>query len=158
MEFRSVLKQTDTSYLKEILDSAGFFYDYEVDIAIELAQENIDKGEEKSGYIFLIVEENGTPVAFACYGKNPGTIDSYDLYWIAVHKNQRGNGIGKIIMKKVEEHVKQLKGKKLWIETSSRELYNPTREFYLKTDCELVAELPDYYGDGDSKCVFLKKL
>lgn len=158
MNFRRILKESDIADIRNILESTGFFYDFEVEVALELAQENLKLGEEKSGYVFIIVEQEGRPVAFACYGKNTCTFHSYDLYWMVVHQDQKGRGIGKIMLKMVEEDVARLGGKKIWIETSSRDLYKPTRAFYEKTACEKVAELPDYYGENDSKVVYLIKL
>lgn len=158
MKFRNQLIESDIQEIKEILNSTGFFYDFEVEVAAELAQENFEKGEEKSGYFFTVVEVNDKPVAFSCYGKTPCTAASFDLYWIAVHQNQKGNGIGKILMKMLEVHVKQLGCKNIWIETSGRALYEPTRQFYLKYGCNLVAELPEFYGENDSKLIFLLKV
>ncbi|MCF8381206.1 MAG: GNAT family N-acetyltransferase [Bacteroidales bacterium] len=158
MKFRKQLQESDISYIEDILNSSNFFYDHEVKVALELAQENLTDGEEKSGYIFIICEVEEKPVAFACYGKTPCTEDSFDLYWIAAHQNQMGKGIGKILMKMIDEDIKNLGGKSIWIETSSRPLYEPTRQFYIKTQCELVAELPDFYGKNDNKLVFLRKV
>lgn len=158
MKFRNQLVESDIQAVSGILNSTGFFYDFEVDIAAELAQENFEKGEEKSGYYFTIVENEGKPVAFSCYGKTPCTAASYDLYWIAVHQNQKGSGIGKILMKMLTEHIAQLGGKNIWIETSGRPLYEPTRQFYLKYGCELMAELPEFYGENDPKLIFLLKV
>lgn len=158
MNLRKKLKESDIAFIEEILNSTGFFYKHEVEIAVELAQENLLKGEEKSGYIFYIAEKEAKPVAFACYGKTPCTADSFDLYWIAVHQNQKGIGIGKILMKVIEEDVLKLSGKNIWIETSSRPIYEPTRLFYLKMNCEKIAELPNFYGENDNKVIFLKKV
>jgi ribosomal protein S18 acetylase RimI-like enzyme len=154
INFRQNLKTTDIAYLKEILLSTGFFYDSEVEIALELAQENIEKGEEKSGYIFNITEEKGTPVAFTCYGKIPGTESSFDLYWVAVHESKQGKGIGKTLMNMAVEDIRKRGGKNIWIETASRPIYEPTRKFYLAYGCEKVAELPEFYGDNDNKVIF----
>lgn len=156
--FRSELRQSDVGAIVEILRSTSFFYQHEIDVAVELAEENLKKGEAASGYIFLIAEKAGKTVAFACYGKTPCTADSFDLYWIAVHHDLQGAGLGKRMMKMAEEAIRDLGGKKIWIETSSRPLYESTRAFYLKSGCGLVAELPDFYGPGDNKCIFLKRL
>lgn len=158
MKFRKKLKQSDVSYLKEILISTGFFYDSEVEIVEELAQENLEKGEEKSGYFFNIAEKDETPVGFTCYGKIPGTADSFDLYWIVIHQSQRGKGIGKILMTMVIEDIDKMHGKNVWIGTSSRAIYQPTRHFYLGNNCEIIAELPNFYGPNDNKVIFLKKI
>ena len=156
MIFRKKLKESDVKSIIEILESTGFFYDFEVKIAAELAQENLSKGEVESGYIFIVAEQDKKTVAFACFGKAPCAVDSFDLYWLAVHQDLKGKGIGKQLMKLIEENIAQLSGKNIWIETSSRPLYEPTRMFYLHLGCKKVAELPNYYGKNDSKVVFLK--
>ncbi len=158
MNFRRELKNSDIKVLGEILKSTGFFYEFEVGVALELVRENLERGEEKSGYSFIIVEREQQPTAFACYGKIPCTLNSYDLYWIVVHQDQKGVGVGKLLMKKVEEDIERLGGKNIWIETSSRPLYEATRRFYVKMDFKKVAELPDYYGKNDNKLVYLKKV
>jgi len=154
MDFRSQLKPSDIAHIKDIVISTGFFYDSEVDIALELAQENLEKGEETSEYIFNIAEENNIPIAYSCYGKIPGTENSFDLYWIVVHNSYRGKGIGKIIMDMLVKDIKKRSGTSIWIETSSRSLYEPTRQFYISYGCELVAELPEFYGKNDHKLIF----
>ena len=158
MDYRKKLKQTDIDSIREILNSSPFFYDYEIDVAQELVAENLSKGEEKSGYIFIIVEKEGRAIAFACYGKTPCTADSFDLYWIAVHQNQKNTGIGKQLIGLVETDIERIGGKNIWIETSSRPLYEPTRMFYLKTGYDMVAQLPNFYGKDDHKNIFLKNL
>lgn len=158
MTFRKELKKSDKAAVKEILEATGFFYDYEVNIAVELVEENLEKGEEASGYSFIMVELEHNPVAFACYGKTPCTADSFDLYWIAVHQSHKGLGIGKQLMHLVEQNIALSSGKNIWIETSSRELYEPTRQFYIKLGCDIVAELPNFYGENDHKVVFLKRV
>ena len=146
MNFRTVLKKSDIPCIKEILESTGFFYKAEIDIALELVHENISKGEEKSGYFFILAEESDKPAAFSCFGPIPGTESSYDLYWIAVEKSQRGKGIGQILMDKSRENIRQRGGVNIWIETSSRPLYEPTRQFYIRYGCEKAGELSDFYG------------
>ena len=154
MNFRNKLKPSDIHHIKDIVISTGFFYDSEVDIALELVQEKLEKGEEASDYIFNIAEENNVPIAYSCYGKIPGTESSFDLYWIVVHNSYRGKGIGKIIMDMLAKDIKQRSGKTIWIETSSRPLYEPTRQFYLSYGCEIVAELHEFYGKNDHKLIF----
>jgi len=157
MKYRSQLRESDVQAIIEIVKSTGFFSDSEIDIAEELARENLAKGPEKSGYIFNLADKEDTPVAYSCYGKTPGTEDSFDLYWIAVHQSERGKGIGKILMEMAVEDIARLSGKNIWIETSSRPIYEPTRHFYLKCGCEIMAQLPHFYGKNDNKIILLKK-
>lgn len=156
MKFRRELKSSDVADIRDILNSSGFFYDHEVAVALELVEENLSKGEEASGYVFLIAEDEDKLLGFACYGKNPCTEDSFDFYWMAVRQDQRGSGIGREMIKRVEEDIVRLSGKNIWIETSSRPLYEPTRRFYIKTGYTLVAELPNFYAKNDHKSIYLK--
>lgn len=158
MLYRKTLKKSDLSAIREILVSSGYFYPEEIEIAIELAQENLSKGDEKSGYRFILAESEGVVIAFACYGKIPGTQDSFDLYWIAVHEDHRGARIGKTMLRMVEEHVVELFGKHIWVETSSRPLYNSTRMFYQRMGYRIKAELPDFYATNDDKIIYMKRV
>jgi ribosomal protein S18 acetylase RimI-like enzyme len=158
MTYRKILKESDLPAIREILSSSGYFYDDEIDIAIELAQENLELGDEKSGYRFVLADIENIPVGYACYGKIPGTKDSYDLYWIAVHEDHRGARIGKTLLNMVEDHITELSGKHIWIETSSRPLYLSTRMFYQKMGYRIKAELPDFYGMNDDKIIYMKRV
>lgn len=153
--FRNNVKAEDLENIREIISSSEFFNDEEISIAVELAEERLNKGLS-SEYYFLFAELNGKTVGYTCFGPIPATKFSYDLYWIAVHQNQRGKGLGKILMEKTENEIRNLGGNRIYIETSGRDLYLPTREFYLNTKCRIEAELEDFYAPGDSKIIFLK--
>jgi len=157
MEFRYQLKTTDCQAIREILTSTGFFYDFEIDIAVELAELNLEKGAEKSGYDFVMLEETNQVVGFSCFGATPCTQSSYDLYWIAVHHNHRNKGLGKLLLAHSEELIAKKGEALIWVETSSRPIYEPTRAFYEKTGYTKQAELPDFYAPNDNKVIFLKK-
>ena len=47
---------------------------------------------------------------------------------------------------------------RVYVETSTRPQYAPTRAFYLACGYQLAAELPDFYAPGDGKAIFLKLL
>ncbi len=84
--------------------------------------------------------------------------DAWELYWIAVHHNSRHKKVGSALLKAVEEKVRDLGGKILWIETAGRPLYAPTEAFYKRNGYELAASLKDFYGPGDPKQVYVKVL
>lgn len=155
--FRRTVLPQDRKAVREIVQSGGFFYPAEVLIAVELVNERLEKGEA-SGYHFIFAEIDGKTVGYACYGPIPGTAGSWDLYWIAVHREVQGKGIGKALLAECESAVRQAGGKRLYIETSGRELYAPTRAFYLANGCILEATLKDFYAPGDDKCIFVKIL
>lgn len=61
-------------------------------------------------------------------------------------------------MKACEDAIAAQGGKIVYIETSARDQYLPTREFYVKRDYFIEAILNDFYDDGDGKVIYSKRL
>ena len=139
----------------EIVRSTGFFTDEELDIAAELVDERLLKGTA-SGYYFLFLEIEKKLTGYSCYGPIPGTRNSFDLYWIAVKNESRGMGLGKLILEMSEQKIASVNGVNIYIETSSRDLYLPTRKFYEVCGYRAEAILKDFYAPGDDKIVYVK--
>ena len=148
----------DLMSIEDILRSTGFFYNFEVEIALGLAEETIETGSEDSGYFWMKVTEEDRVIAFANYTKNSFSVHSWDLYWIAVHQNYRQRKIGTLLLEAVEKDVRNSGGKILWVETSGRSLYEPTEAFYRKNGYILQASLKDFYAPADPKQVYSKLL
>jgi GNAT superfamily N-acetyltransferase len=147
----------DRTGIEEILRSTEYFYEFEIETALEIADETLSRGEQSGYYWMKIIDEDGL-VAFANYGKNAFSTHSWDLYWIAVHQNSRNKKLGSVLLKAIEDDVRQLKGKILWIETSGRPLYASTEGFYIRNGYELQASLKEFYGPGDPKQIYAKVL
>ena len=156
--FRSELRESDVSAIREIVSSTGFFTPSETAVAIELPEERLRRGEV-SGYFFLFAEDGaGRVLGYACYGPVPATETTYDLHWIAVRPDQQRGGLGRELLARVEAAILEAGGVDLYVDTSSRSLYRPTRAFYLREGYRLAAEFPDFYAPGDGKLVFVKRL
>jgi GNAT superfamily N-acetyltransferase len=155
MIYRTDVGQNDPEMVREIVRSSGYFHEDEIDIAVELVQERLQKGVD-SGYHFIFTDKGNQTVAYSCFGPIPATKYSYDLYWIAVHEKMRGQGIGKILLKKSEATIREMGGQRIYIETSGRELYVPTRQFYLNCHYQEAAVLTDFYAPGDAKYIYVK--
>jgi ribosomal protein S18 acetylase RimI-like enzyme len=152
---RNNVRQDDPAHVEEIVRSTGFFRDDEVEVAVELVMERLEKGPD-SGYEFIFAEEGGRTIAYSCYGLIPCTLQSYDLYWIATHREFMNRGIGRKLLEATEAAISGLGGNGIYVETSSRELYTPTRAFYEKNGYLLKARFEDFYDRGDDKCVYVK--
>ena len=148
----------DRKAIEEILRSTEYFYEFEIQTALEIADETILRGEEKSGYWWMKIVDDDGLVAFANYGKNAFSTHSWDLYWIAVHQNSRNKKLGSVLLKACEDDVRNAGGKILWIETSGRPLYASTEAFYKHNGYDLHASLKDFYGEGDPKQIYSKVL
>jgi ribosomal protein S18 acetylase RimI-like enzyme len=154
---RETVKTEDPANIREIVSSTKFFNDEEADIAVELVEERLSKGIE-SGYHFLFLEMDGKTIGYSCFGPIPATKFSFDLYWIAVHKDYQNLGLGKILLVESEKAIAKLGGNRIYVETSGREQYISTRKFYLACDYKEEAVLEDFYAPGDAKYLYLKVL
>jgi GNAT superfamily N-acetyltransferase len=152
------IKSEDRKSIEDVLRSTGYFYEFEIQTALEIADETLAKGSEISGYYWLKITDEDGVIAFANYGKNAFSTHSWDLYWIAVHQNSRNKKLGSVMLKAIEDDVKKLGGKILWIETSGRPLYASTEGFYRKNGYQLQASLKDFYGPDDPKQIYSKVL
>lgn len=151
----------DRDGVVRILENAGNFTAAEVATALELIDEWLEDGEE-SGYLTYVLdtvgEESVGVLGYVCFGPTPLTESTYDIYWIAVDKSKHRGGVGKRLLKFVEEETGRRGGRLLLIETSSQETYGGTILFYERTGYELVGRVRDYYRVGDDKLIFAKRL
>ena len=152
---RNIPNKEDIIAIAEIVRSTGFFREDEITVAVELVEERLAKGLA-SGYEFLFAEYGGKTVAYSCYGLIPCTLQSYDLYWIASHNDYRGMGIGRHLLMLTEQEIKKAGGNGIYVETSSKEQYLPTRKFYEKNNYQLKARFEDFYDIDDDKLVYVK--
>jgi GNAT superfamily N-acetyltransferase len=147
----------DPEIVRDITESTGFFYAEEVATAVELVEERLDRGEA-SGYSFVFADDGGRTVGYACFGPIACTKASFDLYWIAVHADGRGKGLGTTLLEASERLVREAGGHRIYVETSSRPLYEPTRAFYLARGYREEARLAEFYGPGDAKVISVKEV
>jgi len=158
LHYRHRLIESDIQTVREIVRSTGFFTPAEIDVALELVKEHLATGTA-SGYFFLLAQnESGNTLGYTCFGPTPCTLDSFDLYWIAVRSDHQGCGIGKSLLEQTEQSIAELGGSRIYIETSSQAMYAPTRNFYLKSGYCSEAKLKDFYCPGDDKIIFMKEL
>ena len=157
IEIRDDLLPADRASLEQILRSCKFFRDDELAVAFELIDDRLRKGEA-SDYRFLVAAAGDRVAGYCCYGRIPCTVHSYDIYWIVVDPTIHRTGIGRKLVTAVEDRVRKLGGKRIYIETSSRTLYTPTHHFYSSCGYRVEATLRDFYAPGDNKDVFSKVL
>lgn len=158
LTFRDHALPGDSAAVRDIVESTGFFNGDEVLIAVELVEERLSRGIE-CGYHFLFCEAEGVSVVgYTCFGPIPGTETSFDLYWIAVHTDYRGQGIGRNLIERTETAIAVMGGTRIYIETSSRSLYKPTQGFYLRQGYGQEAVIKDFYAPDDSKIIYAKVL
>jgi len=157
---RRGLAAGDREPLETLIRETGFFNAEEVEVALELIDDALAQGAA-SHYRFLVAEvaeADGAVAGYACWGPIPGTAAAADLYWIVVHPDSQGRGIGAALLQAAEAWMAAAGRTRVYVETSTRAQYDGTRRFYRACGYELAAELPDFYAPGDGKATFLKVL
>lgn len=159
MEFRTQVTPEDAGKVENLVRASAVFSPAEVKIARELVEECLAKGEEASGYQFIIADApDGGIAGYTCYGPITGTEARYELYWIAVAENARRSGLAGRLLAATEDAVRQQGGPWLYAETSTRPDYAPARKFYAANGYRLLAEIADWHADGDGLAIYGKKL
>jgi len=153
--YREQIKSSDLTAITRIVKSSTFFSAEEIDLAHELAAEKLADGDACS-YRFLFGEDEDFVWGYTCFGLIPATDGSYDLYWIAVDNQWRARGLGRQLLQKTEDIIRDLGGKHIYAETSSREQYLTTHNFYEGCGYMREAFLNDFYAAGDSKIIYSK--
>jgi ribosomal protein S18 acetylase RimI-like enzyme len=154
---RSHLEATDRAQVESILRATKFFSPAEITIGLELVDAGLETGAA-SGYRFLLLERDGRLRGYACYGPIPGTRASYDLYWIAVEPSSQGHRVGAHLLRETERRIRRQGGRRVYVDTSTRPQYTPTRAFYERCGYRVAALLEDFYAPGDGKAIYLKVL
>jgi GNAT superfamily N-acetyltransferase len=155
VSIRRTLEPADRQPLEELIRATDFFNPEEIAIALELADDRLKSGET-SHYRFLTGHVDGRLAGYACWGTIDGTRESVDLYWIAVHPDFQGQGIGAALLDDAEAWIAASGRRRIYVETSTRAQYESTRAFYRARGYDLSAELPDFYAPGDGKAMFVK--
>jgi GNAT superfamily N-acetyltransferase len=157
LTFRYEVEPADVSRIAAMVEVTGFFRPDEVAVAVELVEARLTRGDA-SEYFFVFAMQGDDTIGYACYGPIGCTIGSIDLYWIVVDPAAQGRGVGRGLVTEVERLCRTQGSRKIYIETSDKPQYAPTREFYLRCGYKIDALQKDFYDDGDDKLVLVKDL
>lgn len=80
-----------------------------------------------------------------------------EVYWLTVEKKFQGQGIGRKLMKFIEQYAKKKGFRKICLYTGKN--MTKTQEFYKKIGYKFVNEFPEYYGylTGNTTAVLYAK-
>ena len=156
-EFRSTVHDDDREAVRSLVAVSGVFSSDEAAIALELVDERLQRGVS-SGYHFEVAEQGGAIAGFACYGPIAGAEGRYDLYWIVVHPRWQREGLARALLGRVEKAVARAQGARIYVDTADGEPYAAARAFYRKMGFKKLAELKDFYSNGDAKLIYAKSI
>jgi ribosomal protein S18 acetylase RimI-like enzyme len=157
IRYRTEPAPQDCLRVADLITETGFFHEAEKQVAVELIEEALSKGEA-GGYFFVFAEAGQELAGYACYGPIACTLHGYDIYWIAVSPRFQGQGLGRALLDEAERRIRDRGGRQSYIETSARAQYLPTRGFYLRCGYAEAARLTDFYAEGDDKVIYRKTI
>lgn len=152
--------ESDPQAIDTLVRETGFFSDEERAVAVELVSEALARGSA-SGYAFVFADSTDDPrrlLGYTCYGPIPATQSSFDLYWIAVAPAGQRQGLGSELLRATERLARAAGATRMYVDTSGRAQYAPTRAFYERAGYRPAAVLEDFYAPGDSKVLYARTL
>jgi len=141
-----------------LIKATRFFLPDEIKVAEELIDIYLNQPEQQDYKIEVVEDQTGKVAGYITYGPTPLTEGTWDLYWIAVSPEVQSQGYGRLLVRHLEDEVKENGGRLVIIETSSQPKYLPTRKFYEKLGYREMARIPDFYRSGDDRVIFGKYL
>ena len=151
------LRSHHRARLAELLVDTGAFHADEVEVALSLFDLS-SAAPDGSDYEFVGAFEDDRLVGYACFGATPATDGTFDLYWLAVDRAVQGRGIGRSLVRAVEEKLIGRGGRLLVVETSSRPDYESTRRFYARSGYTEAARVRDFYAPADDRILLTTRL
>lgn len=151
------LQANDRQQLVSIIEFTENFNAEEKCVAIELIDEALLKPDHEYYNVFVF-ENEGNILGYHCIGKRALTDGVFDLFWIVVGPNSKNLGVGRKLLEHSENFVKENNGRWILAETSSKDSYTATRNFYLRNNYSIVSQIKDFYSVGDNLIVFGKYL
>lgn len=147
------VKKDDLQYLKDVLNSIELFPS---EILEDMISDFFNNPETEE--IWFTATENEMPISIGYFTPEKLTEGTYNLYAIGVRSDIQGKGIGRTMMKYLEEELKKKGHRILIVETSGTDDFELTRKFYENLDYSKEAVIRDFWKDGDDKVIYWKKL
>lgn len=157
MEIRQLILE-DRAKLHSMLIETRVFTSEEIEVAMEVIDIVLKDPTQKDYHIYCMVDDQGQPIGYICYGPAPMTQRTFDLYWIAVNPDFQGQRIGSQLLDFLERVLKGMNGRMILVDTSSIPEYEKAQKFYLQNGFQEVARMNDYYWPGNDRITFCKRL
>jgi ribosomal protein S18 acetylase RimI-like enzyme len=146
----------DVDAVRDILVKSEVFSAEEIAVALEVIEVYVGNPKQQDYDLYTAVDDQEKIVGYLCIGSTPITSGTFDLYWIAVHPESHGRGIGRELLTFAEDLVKSRRGRLLVAETSSLPRYEKARRFYELNRYNILARIKEYYAVGDDLIVYGK--
>jgi GNAT superfamily N-acetyltransferase len=102
----------------------------------------------------LVVEDPEDSAVVGVSGWNADRGEGEGVFWLGwtyINPWKEGLGAGRMLLHAVLDRVRELGGRKMFLDTSSLPKYERAVRFYERNGFEQEGRLRDYYGPGDDQ-------
>ena len=149
------LRSTDRDDVITLLRASSVFSEEELRVALEVIDAGLETGLD-GDYPLFVALADGRVRGYVCVGKTPLTRGTWHLYWICVHPESQGLGIGHRLQEQAERFVQAHGGERILLETSSTPGYAAARAFYERAGYSVAGRVADFYKPGDDCVMYCK--
>ncbi len=129
---------------------------------IREAKEDLERclrNHERDIHYFVAKDKVDQVKGLAGYGREELSPEVYYLAWFAVDKELQNQGLGKALLEKIENELKEKnQARQIIVRAWDKGPDDPLERFYKKVGFERAGSVPDYWGDGCDLVFFTKRL
>ncbi|MBY0588124.1 GNAT family N-acetyltransferase [bacterium] len=151
------IRLEDTDDVIALSEATGLFGPSELEELRETLA-SFTRGALGSDHFWLGNVDRDQIVAVVYFAPEAMTRGTWNLHMIAVRPDRQRHGLGAIMLRHVEQTLRERSERLLLVETSGVPEFEGQRTFYRKNGYEEAARIRDFYALGDDKVVFLKDL
>lgn len=150
----------DSKALLAMAVATGLFDEQEADALLGGVLRSWFSGTLGDGHQVLAwySQDSQDPRGWCYFAPDPHADGVWNLWWIGVHPDYHGKGVGVALLTAVEDCLRREEARLLIIETSSMESTERARAFYVRQGYSDCGRIPDFYGQGDDKLIFCKRV
>jgi GNAT superfamily N-acetyltransferase len=150
---------SESPTLVSIAVATKLFTEQDADLLLRQTLDGFHAGRLGEGHhVYVCTDDNDRPVGWTYFARNGKADGVWDLWWIGIAPPSHGRGLGKALLAYAEDVARDNGARLLIIETSSLPLLAHTREFYRQRGYTECGTVPDFYGEGDGKVTFARRL
>lgn len=152
-------RESDTAGVIDVAVSSGLFDPAESGTVADLMDDFFTRASRQGhGCVLDVDDVDGVPLGVAYYQPTAATDGTWTLLMIAVRRDRQGQGHGGMLLRHVEDVLRDQQQRLLLVETSGVPGFAATRQFYRQAGYAEEARVRDYYGAGDDMVLYRKDL